>query len=328
MLPDCYKVFDTEHSLLVCARSLTFGTFCLATLVATVYACRRILPIFLSSQWYLTNLSMLALAGVQMALLVYECFISNSPKILVLAKYFHCLQIAISCVLYGKSAGELVNRTKLFYNVLIPIVGLTTIGMTVDALLVVGAYDKIDCHHITWMAMSGTGVILTAAFAIPGRVVLEKINYTALKQRRSFHGPTELTELEQSHHQLWILLICNFVSTSLQLGVDAYLSFNLSGRKRECDSMFFDENGGFVEQSIRLMISIGAYLVPNWGVLYVFYMLPRFQFSTFLDVPGLYQDDYGEEATYSLLLSDDHAVTNCSGTDSRDVAAMCVPERL
>jgi hypothetical protein len=113
LLPDCHDVFSSESALLVCARSLSFGTFCLATLVATVYAFQRILPIFLSSQWYLTNLGMLALTAVQMALLVYECFIGNSPKILVLAKYFRCLQIAISCVLYGKSAGELVNRTKL-----------------------------------------------------------------------------------------------------------------------------------------------------------------------------------------------------------------------
>lgn len=44
---------------------------------------------------------------------------------------------------------------------LMPVVALTTVAMTADALLVVGAYDKIDCHHITWMAMSATGVILT-----------------------------------------------------------------------------------------------------------------------------------------------------------------------
>ncbi|POM79542.1 Serine/threonine protein kinase [Phytophthora palmivora] len=65
--------------------------------------------------------------------------------------------------------------------------------------------------------------------------------------------------------------------------------------------MFFDENGGLFEQSVRLMISIGTYLVPNWGVLYVFYVLPRFQFSTVLDVPGLLLDDENEEAAYELL---------------------------
>ncbi|KUF78933.1 hypothetical protein AM587_10004875 [Phytophthora nicotianae] len=310
MLPDCYEVFDTEHALLVCARSLTFGTFCLATLVATVYAFQRILPIFLSSQWYLTNLSMLALAGVQMALLVYECFITNSPKILVLAKYFRCLQIAISCVLYGKSAGELVNRTKLFYSMLIPIVGLATIAMTADALLVIGTYEEIDCHHITWIAMSATGVVLT------GRVVLEEINSTARNQRKKFQVSSELTELEQSHHQLWILLICNLVSTSLQLAVDTYLSFSVGGKKRECDSMFFDENGGLFEQSMRLAISVGAYLVPNWGVLHVFYVLPRFQFSTALDVPGLLLDDEADEAAYELLSSDECVVPSSRSSSS------------
>uniref|UniRef100_H3GRP3 Transmembrane protein n=1 Tax=Phytophthora ramorum TaxID=164328 RepID=H3GRP3_PHYRM len=291
VLPDCHEVFSADSALLVCARSLSFGTFCLATLVASVYGFQRILPIFLSSQWYIANLGMLALTGIQMALLVYECFILNSPKILVLAKYFRCVQIAISCVLYGKSAGELANRTKLFYNMLIPIVGLTTVGMTADALLVVVMSDEIDCHHITWMAMS----------------------------RKKFQDstPTEVTELEQSHHQLWVLLICNLVSTSLQLAVDAYLSLGVGGKTRECDSMFFDDNGGLFEQSLRLVISTGTYLVPNWGALYVFYVLPRFQFSTVLDVPGLLMDDECDEAAYELLSGDERVVSSSSGRGRR-----------
>uniref|UniRef100_H3H735 Uncharacterized protein n=1 Tax=Phytophthora ramorum TaxID=164328 RepID=H3H735_PHYRM len=60
--------------------------------------------------------------------------------------------------------------------------------------------------------------------------------------------------------------------------------------------MFFDDNGGLFEQSLRLVISTGTYLVPNWGALYVFYVLPRFQFSTVLDVPGLLMDDECDEA--------------------------------
>ncbi|RLN86270.1 hypothetical protein BBJ28_00025666 [Nothophytophthora sp. Chile5] len=188
LLPDCDDLFSPDGSLLVCARSLSFGTFCLVTLVAAIYGFQRILPVFLNSQWYLANLCMLALAVLQMALLAYECLIQNSPKILVLAKYFRGIQVAISCVLYGKSAGELlVNRSRL-----------------------------------------------------------------------------------------------------------------------ECDSMFFSEDAGLLEQSVRLVISIVTYLVPNWAVLYVFYVLPRFQFSTVLDVPGLLEEEEGDEAAYELLPNDNH----------------------
>ncbi|RLN96239.1 hypothetical protein BBJ28_00005125 [Nothophytophthora sp. Chile5] len=233
LLPDCDDLFSPDGSLLVCARSLSFGTFCLVTLVAAIYGFQRILPIFLSSQWYLANLCMLALAVLQMALLAYECLIQNSPKILVLAKYFRGIQVAISCVLYGKSAGELLtlSRSRLFYNALIPVVGLTTLAMTAVAALVVGTEDEVDCHHFTWLAMSITG---------------------------------------------------------------------------ECDSMFFSEDTGLLEQSVRLVISIVTYLVPNWAVLYVFYVLPRFQFSTVLDVPGLLEGEEGDEAAYELLPNDNH----------------------
>uniref|UniRef100_H3GNL7 Uncharacterized protein n=1 Tax=Phytophthora ramorum TaxID=164328 RepID=H3GNL7_PHYRM len=76
---------------------------------------------------------------------------------------------------------------------------------------------------------------------------------------------------------------------------------SIKRKTRECDSMFFDDNGGLFEQSLRLVISTGTYLVPNWGALYVFYVLPRFQFSTVLDVPGLLMDDECDEAAYELL---------------------------
>lgn len=67
--------------------------------------------------------------------------------------------------------------------------------------------------------------------------------------------------------------------------------------------MFFDANAGLLEQTVRLGISTVTYLVPNWGALYVFYVLPRFQFSTVLDVPGLVGDDESE-AMYELLPGD------------------------
>jgi hypothetical protein len=61
-----------------------------------------------------------------------------------------------------------------------------------------------------------------------------------------------------------------------------------------------------------------TFLVPNWAVLYVFYLLPRFQFATGLDIPDLDLDeldaraavapdpdrdgdDDADEATYHLL---------------------------
>ncbi|KAL4102762.1 hypothetical protein PRIC1_006505 [Phytophthora ramorum] len=74
-------------------------------------------------------------------------------------------------------------------------------------------------------------------------------------------------EPARQRRRIWVLLICNLVSTSLQLAVDAYLSLGVGGKTRECDSMFFDDNGGLFEQSLRLVISTGTYLVPNWGAL-------------------------------------------------------------
>lgn len=56
---------------------------------------------------------------------------------------------------------------------------------------------------------------------------------------------------------------------------------------QSCDSLFFEDNSGLLEQTARLLVSIITFLLPNWAVLYVFYLLPRFQFATTLDIPEL-----------------------------------------
>jgi len=111
ILPECDALFTSTDTVWLCTRSVSFGTACLLTLIASLYACRRISPIFWSTGWYRTNLSMLALTAVQMALLVIECLIQSSPKILVLTKYMRSLQVAISCMLYGKLACDIMNQS-------------------------------------------------------------------------------------------------------------------------------------------------------------------------------------------------------------------------
>ncbi|KAF1318202.1 hypothetical protein FI667_g14160, partial [Globisporangium splendens] len=77
-------------------------------------------------------------------------------------------------------------------------------------------------------------------------------------------------------------------------------------RAQTCNSMFFEDGSGVFEQTVRLVVSIVSYLVPNWATIYVFYVLPRFQFSTALDVPdfnNLAAPDRDESA-YELLLNE------------------------
>uniref|UniRef100_H3GW06 Uncharacterized protein n=1 Tax=Phytophthora ramorum TaxID=164328 RepID=H3GW06_PHYRM len=159
--------------------------------------------------------------------------------------------------------------------------------------------------------------------AVPQRVLragslVYKARATTARHAETFETRTAQAHLDSIKREfellwdegrIWVLLICNLVSTSLQLAVDAYLSLGVGGKTRECDSMFFDDNGGLFEQSLRLVISTGTYLVPNWGALYVFYVLPRFQFSTVLDVPGLLMDDECDEAAYELLSGDERVKT-------------------
>lgn len=85
---------------------------------------------------------------------------------------------------------------------------------------------------------------------------------------------------------------------------------------KTCDSLFFEDGSGLLEQTARLLVSMVTFLLPNWAVLYVFYLLPRFQFTTTLDIPDLDVDeldgrvaivsgpgdaDDADEATYYLL---------------------------
>lgn len=78
--------------------------------------------------------------------------------------------------------------------------------------------------------------------------------------------------------------------------------FHAAGAKT-CNSLFFEDGAGAFEQTVRLGISIVSYLLPNWATIYVFYVLPRFQFSTSLDLPDLASLDQ-DESSYELLLND------------------------
>lgn len=77
-----------------------------------------------------------------------------------------------------------------------------------------------------------------------------------------------------------------------------------------CDSMFFEDGAGALEQAVRLLVSVVSYLLPNWATIYVFYVLPRFQFSTALDleldvvVGGGDDQDDADSAAYELLLNE------------------------
>lgn len=117
MLPECRDLLGDDGAPWMCARSVSFGSFCLATLALAGYGCNRILPIFLQTRWYASNLTMLALTTLQMLLLVVECFVQSSTKILVLAKYCRGVQIATSCLLYGQLACELMNRSRLVRHI-------------------------------------------------------------------------------------------------------------------------------------------------------------------------------------------------------------------
>ncbi|TYZ59556.1 hypothetical protein PybrP1_009589 [[Pythium] brassicae (nom. inval.)] len=292
-----------------CARSVAFGALCLATLALAALGCRRIAPVFVRTRWYMTNLSMLALSALQMALLAVECLVRSSSRVLVAAKYCRGVQVAASCLLYGKLACELSQRQSLYPTLLAPVVAATMLLMTLNAAQVVLS-DDIDCHSVSWLVMSTTGVVLAASFAFPGRIVLDELK-VASQQQKKLLGPASAsraaTELEQSQEQLYVLLVCNAVSSSFQLAVDVYVTFGLEGRQ-SCDSMFFEDGAGALEQSVRLLVSVGSYLVPNWATIYVFYVLPRFQFATALDVSGIAMDDDGDNddgsAAYELLLNE------------------------
>jgi hypothetical protein len=58
--------------------------------------------------------------------------------------------------------------------------------------------------------------------------------------------------------------------------------------------MFFEDGAGAFEQSFRLMVSVVTYLLPNWATIYVFFLIPRYEFYTEMDleIPGLNEDNY------------------------------------
>lgn len=83
------------------------GTVALVTLIAAGVAFKRIAW---RGRVFSQNLVMVALAALQMFILVVHCFFIRSPQLLFCEKYVRGIQIVLACLLYGNLAAELLDR--------------------------------------------------------------------------------------------------------------------------------------------------------------------------------------------------------------------------
>ncbi|EQC30565.1 hypothetical protein SDRG_11623 [Saprolegnia diclina VS20] len=295
MLPYCSS---EAPDVWLCLRGLTVGTMSLWTTVACVYLVYIMLPGSIGSPHLRPNVLMVALAGIEMFLVLVRCLWLDAPKLMLGAKYCRGMQVAISCWLYGALACEITGKRVCLYGLLAPVLLGVAILMTADVVIMLDD-PIVDCHHSSWLVMSLASATLAVSFAMSGSVVLREMKAAKSVQRNAIKGLLGISpnELEQSYKQLWLLLLANMISSLLQLSYDLYIAYIVVG-DTNCTKLFYDDDDGAIEQFIRLCISIGSFVYPEWVTLYVFYWIPRHHFGTNLDVPEL--DIVSDDDTYQL----------------------------
>ncbi|OQR90602.1 hypothetical protein ACHHYP_05386 [Achlya hypogyna] len=300
MLPYCSSY---APDVWLCLRGLTVGTMSLWTTVACVYLVACMLPVSLSVPHLRANVAMVTLAGLEMFLVLVRSLWLDAPKLMIGAKYCRGMQVSISCWLYGTMACEITNRRLWTYGLLAPVLIGVTVLMTANVVVMLDD-PIVDCHHSSWLVMSLASASLAVSFALSGSVVLKEIRAAKTIQRHAPKGlGTTPAELERSYQQLWLLIMVlsmaktNMISSVLQLLYDLYITYLVTG-DQNCTKLFYDDDDGAIEQIIRFLIAVGSFVYPEWVTLYVFYWIPRHQFSTQLDVPEL--DIVSDDDTYQL----------------------------
>ncbi|OQR91975.1 hypothetical protein THRCLA_08831 [Thraustotheca clavata] len=292
MLPYCSS---DAPDVWLCLRGLTLGTISLWTTIICFYLVSIMLPLSITVAHLRSNVIMVLFTGVEMFLLLLRCLWLDEPKLMIGAKYCRAMQVAISCWLYGIMACEIMSKRSWINGLLAPVLAGVAILMTIDVVVLIKSVE-VDCHHSSWLVMSVATATLAVSFSLLGSVVLKEFKSIRTLQRQIRKVLPNPAEVEQSYHQLWLLVMANMISSVLQLVFDLYITYLASDQS--CSRLFYDDNDGAFEQMIRFGFSLGSFVYPEWITLYVFYWIPRHQFSTKLDVPEL--DIISDDENYHL----------------------------
>lgn len=269
-----------------CFRGVTLGLFNVFAFLFCSYASVRIGRVcYRTRGWFALNLLMLLLASLQCLLTAVKYTVVKEQRLAFAAAYFRGLQSLLTCLFYGRAAADALNKSAHYFRCLLPLLAVLALYLTI-LFIVALTLESIPCYHPNWLLMSGSQMFITVMFAISGVFVMRDLYYAPANvvRREYIDGVDgEQFEVKLRRKAVKVLLVFNALGATVQLVLDVWLQQKYSNG---LDCRVLDTP---TEEIARLIMKLFSYDVPVVVTIYVFYLLPRRQFDTGMD---LIMDDH------------------------------------
>lgn len=215
---------------------------------------------------------------------------SSDERLQFTIKYVRATQNAMTFFAYGTMATHALGKTGsggVLARALKPYTYGALAYLTVLWLVILGN-SEVSCDDTAFLVESVSGMLLALSFGVVGVVVYRAMGAGHGSRSGGIQAPTrghftmgdatdehttfeDLAEVAQQRWQLVMLLAVNSGSAIFQLISDVVIR----GAKAEYGSCALHgvEDGGL--QFGVILLRILSYVVPVWGLLYVFFWLPR-----------------------------------------------------
>eukprot|EP00742_Colponemidia_sp_Colp-10_P003885 GILJ01004137.1.p1 GENE.GILJ01004137.1~~GILJ01004137.1.p1 ORF type:complete len:325 (+),score=22.82 GILJ01004137.1:142-1116(+) len=255
-----------------CIRYFVMGAVSLVTLAFCLYAFFQVVR---NRQLAHSSVSaVMFLACLQTAISVVYYLFWNTNQVLYMLRTARLLQDILICFLFCQVVVDQAHNKKLRFSFI-------TLLLYVVILLAVSsghvAFDEFECQDISWLLFSVSTFVITLAFLILGGRALRRLEQVEHTRTRYTNLVSGQQELALKKKQLWILMVIDFIASSLQLLWDSVLLVSL-GSAGGCKQ--FMQTVPLIQTVIHIIIRIFTVHFPIWAVLYAFYWVHRHQYQS------------------------------------------------
>jgi len=221
------------------------------------------------------NLAMLLLTIIQTCLDWIDLLIKRESRLQLLSITMRSLQTNLACTAYASFILENRRASKWsFWFYVFPgsFISFTT---TLVIFIIACFEDDLECEHPLWLVMTVFQLLVSIVFAFIGLAAAREASVHYVGDRHQFYVPNEVATKRRA---LWLLMATFLVAAVAQVIGDAW-RMDLA---RSGESCRYHASHG--EEFLRVILYILSFDLPAWGVLLVFFYLPRHSFDAGNDV--------------------------------------------
>jgi hypothetical protein len=267
---------DVDSTTWECARSIFLGILSSVTWLLSLIALYTVIQAHLRRKTFQLNVMMLLLTTIQVTLDWIELLGKRESRLQLMSITLRVLQTNLACLAYSTFILENRNLISRFKFVIFPGFFISFIFTLVIFILSCLEEDGLGCEHPFWLILSSFQLFLSVLFVCIGCIATREVNHALLIA--DVHYSQQKEEISKKRRDLWLLMTIFLLASLSQVIGDAWRQ-SLYQNGSSCRV-----HETHLEEFVRVLLFMLSFDLPAWGVLFIFYYLPRHSFDASFDV--------------------------------------------